>query len=99
MADAARKRSKQPWHAVSVLPGGNACPHVLRLIERRFLCVQAPRLPLRECPFVATCTCTYRHHLDRRQGPRRSADETGRRTPPKGPERRAGRGRRQGDWT
>jgi hypothetical protein len=82
---------------VSILPRGEVCIEVLALTNRRFLSTQAPKLPLKGCPFAATCKCIYRHYLDRRQGPRRSVDETGFRTAATGVERRAGRGRRRED--
>jgi len=97
MADGQRRKRKEPWHAVSLLPRGNACEEVIALLSRRFLSTEAPRLPLKECPFAAVCNCVYQHYADRRQGPRRSSEETGFRTARPATERRAGRGRRRQD--
>jgi hypothetical protein len=88
---------KQLWHAVSILPRGAACEQAVALRERRFLSAEAPRLPLSDCPSAAECACIYRHHKDRRTGPRRSVDETGLRNARSSGERRAGRGRRGSD--
>jgi hypothetical protein len=98
MADGAQRKRREPWHAVSVLPRGNtACTHILALLNRRFLSGEAPRLPLKECPLASVCGCIYRHYADRREGPRRSGEETGFRSARPSVERRAGRGRRRGD--
>ncbi len=97
MSDGGRRNRKERWHAVSVLPRGEACAQVLALVNRRFLSLQAPRLPLKDCPFSAVCNCIYRHYEDRREGPRRSAEETGIRSVRATVERRAGRGRRRED--
>jgi hypothetical protein len=45
------------------------------LALQRFLCADAPLLPLPECT-AETCTCRFERHEDRRKGARR-ADETG----------------------
>jgi hypothetical protein len=98
MAVGARRKRREPWHAVTILPRGEVCAEVLALVNRRFLSTQAPKLPLKGCPFAATCECIYQHYTDRREGPRRDSDETGvRRRVTSGVERRAGRGRRRED--
>jgi len=85
-----------PFHAVSVVPGKNACAAAHRFTGRRFLSRQAPKLPLPTCD-AAICTCRYKHHKDRRVGPRRRS-EIGMMSPLwNGTERRRSRGRRADD--
>jgi len=97
MSVSSGRSSKKPWHAVSLVPRGGACEQAVALGNRRFLSREAPPLPLPDCPFANRCNCVYRHHADRRAGPRRSEDETGRRSTRDTGERRAGRGRRAND--
>lgn len=59
-----RRRTAEPFHAVSISPGANACDTCRGLSEVRFLSVQAPPLPLPGCDLG--CRCVYRHHADRR---------------------------------
>ena len=66
-----------PFHAVSILSPLHNCAAAREFEGKRFLAAEAPRLPLPGCT-AATCTCRYAHHEDRRQGPRRSSDVTGR---------------------
>ena len=94
-------KSKRPaagkWHAVHIAAGPKACDAVLALAKKRFLSSEAPRLPLAECPRPGSCQCGYRHHKDRRSGPRRWSDQGGgNRSRPEG-ERREKRGRRADD--
>ena len=54
------------WHAVSILPRGEACAPARSIAGKRFLSSEGPpRLPLSGCT-AATCTCRYTHHSDRR---------------------------------
>jgi len=73
---------------------------VLLAKTRRFLSLEAPRFPLPGCSHPARCDCLYRHHEDRRAGPRRS-DEKGWQPPgraePRPANQRQGRGRRSTD--
>ena len=62
------------YHAVSVVSGANACAAAKQLKNVRVLSADAPRLPLATCDCPATCACTYRHHDDRRAGPRRARE-------------------------
>jgi hypothetical protein len=62
-----------PYHAVSILPGTAACDAAYRLSGQRFLSKQAPLLPLPSCD-APVCNCRFKHHKDRRSGPRRSSD-------------------------
>lgn len=86
------------FHCVSIhFSSSKACPAVERIAERRFLSMEAPRLPLDECSNIQDCRCRYQHHDDRRSQPRRDADvglPTGSHA---SGERRRGRGRREED--
>jgi hypothetical protein len=93
-------RITNPWHAVSVQASGNACPVCKQITGIRFLSAEAPKLPLADCLHAAACRCVYRHHDDRRAGPRRALE---RGSPLRGgslypgEERRAHGGRRRTD--
>jgi hypothetical protein len=67
-------KPQHPYHAVSILTGPNACEASRRFKGMRFLSQQAPRLPLPTCT-SAQCDCRFRHHNDRRAGPRRRSDQ------------------------
>jgi hypothetical protein len=84
------------FHAVSIIPGDNACAAAYRFTGQRFLSARAPRLPLPSCD-SAVCTCRYRHHKDRRSGPRRHSDMGMMSGMYNGSERRRSRGRRADD--
>jgi hypothetical protein len=92
-----KARQKQPWHSVSVVPRGEACPGVMALREKRFLPRDAPALPLKDCARGGKCVCVYRHFDDRRAGPRRAAELTGIRGTRVAREQRTSRGRRESD--
>lgn len=62
-----------PYHAVSIVPGLNSCAASHRFTGQRFLSRQAPKLPLPSCD-AAHCTCRFKHHKDRRAGPRRRVE-------------------------
>lgn len=73
---AATRTDAGDFRAVSVrFDEADACPAVRALESRRFLCADAPALPLAECT-ADTCSCRFERHADRRAGARR-ADETG----------------------
>lgn len=60
------KRKPGPsTHAVSILPGENACQAARDLKDHRFLSLEAPVLPLAFCDQDA-CDCRFKHHEDRR---------------------------------
>jgi hypothetical protein len=65
---------QHPYHAVSIISGPHACEASRRFKGFRFLSQQAPRLPLPTCT-SAQCDCRFRHHNDRRAGPRRRSDQ------------------------
>lgn len=92
-----KRNSKHPWHAVSIVPGSGACQPALAVRGKRFLSGEAPPLPLPGCANPSACKCVYRHHQDRRSGPRRALELTGHRTARPPTERRAGPGRRKRD--
>lgn len=64
-----------PYHAVSIQSPLNSCNAAREFEGQRFLSSEAPPLPLKGCR-LATCTCRYAHHDDRRAGPRRASDVT-----------------------
>lgn len=74
-----QKQSQQPrnpWRAVEIVPDFHGyCAASKSLRGKRFLCDEAPALPLPGCT-AADCQCRYKHFADRRSGPRR-ADEQG----------------------
>ncbi len=65
---------KRPYHAVSVRAGRDACEAAQSFAGKRVLSAEALLLPLADCDRANRCTCSYRHHDDRRAGPRRQAD-------------------------
>jgi hypothetical protein len=93
---ARQTRDANPYHAVSILPGANACDAVYRFAGRRYLSTHAPRLPLSACD-AFNCTCRFKHHKDRRAGPRRTSDIGLVTIMWNGPERRRPGGRRATD--
>ncbi len=75
--DKASNSTKAPdrrWHAVSVKPGPGACDAAAAGKTSRWLSREAPMLPLPGCTRPDRCSCTYRHHDDRRAGGRRAAE-------------------------
>jgi hypothetical protein len=68
-------RVSNPYHAVSIVTCLHPCDTAKKAIGQRFLSKQAPRLPLPGCD-AERCECKFRHHGDRRAGPRRR-DEIG----------------------
>ena len=84
------------FHAVSIIPGDSACAAAYRFTRQRFLSAYAPRLPLPTCD-APRCTCRYKHHKDRRAGPRRRSEVGMMEAQYGGSERRRSRGRRADD--
>ncbi|MFN2289358.1 MAG: hypothetical protein ABR578_13590 [Chromatocurvus sp.] len=92
----------EPYEAVSVVPGLEACPAARELRNHRFLIGEAPTLPLADCTST-NCTCRLRQFTDRRHesefGDRRR--DVGLKTnihPVEDrPGRRSGKGRRKAD--
>lgn len=85
-----------PYHAVSVIPGITSCAAAHRFTGQRFLSRQAPKLPLPSCD-ATHCTCRFKHHKDRRSGPRRRGEIGMMQAHWNGPERRRAGGRRADD--
>ena len=98
MVEKKTQPTAKSWHAVSVLPGARACADALALCGKRFLSgSEAPALPLPGCSAPATCKCVYKHHEDRRAGPRRADERSGIGRAPAKEEKRKKRGRRESD--
>ncbi len=92
------KKPPTKWHAVTVVLREASCAAAALCRNTRYLSREAPKLPLSTCPHPEKCPCTYRHHEDRRTGPRRS-DDIGRglRSDKREVNRRASAGRRTTD--
>jgi hypothetical protein len=89
---------KPRWPAVSIKSTSSGCEATRSLKGLRFLAGEAPRLPLVNCSRPEVCQCVYEKFDDRREGPRRDIEETGRRTyRDPGQERRRTGGRRDAD--
>ena|SRR5580765_5589681 len=86
------------YHCVSIIGGLNGCAAVKALALQRVLSADAPRLPLKTCDHPETCKCKFRHHDDRRAGPRRAAEDGRAIRPWESGERRRRRGRRDSDF-
>lgn len=91
-----RPRTDTTYHAVSIVMGPNACTAAHRFTSKRFLSRQAPPLPLPTCD-AFHCECRFRHHKDRRAGPRRRSDIGLAPAGFAGAERRSAGGRRKDD--
>jgi hypothetical protein len=87
----------EPWGAVRLVTHGEACARATALVAKRFLDRDAPVLPLKGCTLSAACNCLYKHYVDRRAGPRRDEEVSGRRVVRAPVERRSARGRRGSD--
>jgi hypothetical protein len=86
---AERARVVNPFHAVSIAEGPDACDAAKARAGMRYLSREAPRLPLAGCT-NPDCRCRYQHHDDRRTYARRIADNRDALPAPPymGPERR-----------
>lgn len=74
---AAPARRAEPWHSVSIVSSVTTCKAALQCRGKRYLSREAPRLPLTDCDRTEACRCIYRHHSDRRMGPRRASESGG----------------------
>lgn len=73
MSDTVKSRHGEPYRAVSVEPDVLAgCEAAREQSGARYLCSEAPMLPLADCTTREQCRCRYRHWNDRRQDDRRS---------------------------
>jgi len=93
-----RDRTVPSFPAIEIRCMESCCQAAAEARGRRYLCTDAPLLPLKQCDRPDRCECRYRHHDDRRRGPRRG-DEAG--TPPQShanqAEQRTTAGRRSQD--
>ena len=85
------------YHCVTVVPGNTSCAAAQGIYGQRLLSADAPRLPLANCETPGECKCTYRHHDDRRAGPRRAVDREEIADPYSATARRRAYGRRSTD--
>jgi len=92
-----RETPRLRYHCVSVVARSSGCPAAKALAGVRTLSAEAPRLPLPDCDRPESCGCTYRHHDDRRTGPRRARDRGERADSWAHTERRHSGGRRSTD--
>jgi hypothetical protein len=90
-----RRAPRDLWRAVGITGPESACAAAHAMKGRRFLCRDAPALPLAGCD-SKKCQCSYRRFADRRRAPRRSEDK-GLLTRPVEEDRRGRRGRRETD--
>jgi len=63
-------QQENPYHAVSIEFGSNACSVVQTIKDKYFLTNEAPLIPLQGCGSTG-CHCKYKHHDDRRHTIRR----------------------------
>jgi len=89
-------RKAQPYHAVSIRFGKNACQAAKALAEQRILGKDAPRLPLAKCD-AERCGCVFVHYDDRRSEGRRAEDHDTSPPPFAGHNARTGIPRRRSD--
>jgi hypothetical protein len=96
----AGQNSKLKYHCVEIVGQADCCVAARALEGQRLLSDRAPLLPLADCDRAPDCGCIYRHHDDRRAGPRRQkpAGQQQKKRLWAGPDRRVGRGRREADW-
>jgi hypothetical protein len=94
----ALQKARLRYHCVEIIAGPGGCKAAVDLKEQRLLSADAPRLPLATCETPAQCECRYKHHDDRRAGPRRSEEQGAPRRPWSDANRRKMRGRREVDF-
>lgn len=74
-ADATKKKPVSRWQAVTIVPAiQGGCEQAHALAGKPFLVNEAPELPLPGCD-AARCNCRFSRREDRREGPRRAADD------------------------
>ena len=69
-----RGDSRGRWRSVAIIGSATACAAAQMCKGKRYLCREAPRLPLKACD-AARCDCKYRHFEDRRGTPRRAEEK------------------------
>jgi hypothetical protein len=97
-AHMAPQKARLRYHCVEIIAGPGGCKAAMELANQRLLSADAPRLPLATCDNPAQCDCRYRHHDDRRAGPRRAAETGSRVGIWAQTNRRKARGRRDADF-
>ena len=70
----APQKARLRYHCVEIIAGPGGCKAAVELSKQRLLSADAPRLPLATCDTPGQCDCRYRHHDDRRAGPRRAGE-------------------------
>ena len=73
-ATTVRGDSRGRWRSVAIIGAATGCAAVQMCKGKRYLCREAPRLPLEGCN-AARCDCKYRHFEDRRAAPRRAEEK------------------------
>jgi hypothetical protein len=73
-ATAVRGESRGRWRSVAIIGAATGCAAVQTCKGKRYLCREAPLLPLEGCD-AAVCDCKYRHFEDRRGAPRRAEEK------------------------
>jgi hypothetical protein len=66
--------SRVRWRSVAIIGPTTACAAAQMCKGKRYLCSEAPRLPLQGCD-ASRCDCKYRHFEDRRGAPRRAEEK------------------------
>jgi hypothetical protein len=94
----APKKARLRYHCVEIIAGPGGCKAAVELKQQRLLSAGAPLLPLATCDTPEKCECRYRHHDDRRAGPRRAAEVGKNVRPWHEKNRRKGHGRRESDF-
>ena len=70
-----RAAATADFRAVEICADAGACTAARNCAGQRFLASgSVPRIPLLDCDHKSHCTCRYRHHEDRRAGPRRGVE-------------------------
>ena len=94
----APQKARLRYHCVEIIAGPGGCKAAVELTKQRLLSADAPRLPLATCDTPGQCDCRYRHHDDRRAGPRRAVEKGLNVRPLAAASRRKARGRREADF-
>lgn len=92
------QKTRLRFHSIEIVAAPDGCPAAKGLKQVRILSKEAPRLPLADCDRPHLCDCKYRHHDDRRAGPRRAGEKGALARPWAYTDRRRQRGRRDVDF-
>jgi hypothetical protein len=69
-----RRPVYKSFQSVTIETSSESCAAVRAAAGRKYLCSQAPILPLADCDNPGRCACRYERYDDRRDGPRRRAE-------------------------